>query len=58
MMTPKSGNTTPYNRVDMVFVNKSTIKSMNKTLIKKKAKNYLNLKINYSDHLPFIFNFQ
>lgn len=35
---------TPYNKVDMIF-----------TKQKNKVKNYKNLKVNYSDHTPFLF---
>ncbi len=45
MVTPKTPNSTPYNRVDMCFVHKNS---------SVKFKNNKTIKCNYSDHLPFM----
>jgi hypothetical protein len=49
MVTPKTGNTTPYNRVDMCFLHKDSI---------VKFKNYKNIQCNHSDHLPFMLQIE
>lgn len=46
------GLSTPYNKVDMVFTKYEKTSDKKE---KSKVRNYKNLKCNYSDHTPFIF---